>query len=249
MRSAIVIFLGAFAVGVLVLVTAGLTERRAQAFTLGVIGSQPVAALEPGVEACQAPIDVSADFQAVRLVLGTFRRPGPSVEAGVRDATNGLAVGRSAHLAGGYGDNEAHRLSTGTVRAGRRIEVCVRNRGRVRVALYGSRTKPPSSAPRGAKTRVGPQSSAAYLDGRRLDADIDLVFERAEPKTLLSLAPEMVGRSVLFRGSWSSPLTGWLLFALLLVGLPLVGARAVGLATGARPREKAGAAADRDFGR
>jgi hypothetical protein len=70
--------------------------------------------------------------------------------------------------------------------------------------------------------------SAATLDGRRLpNRDIAMVFPRAEPKSVLALVPEMFRRAALFRPGWVGAWTFWLLAALILLGAPLLLARAL----------------------
>src|SRR5918999_358678 len=76
-------------------------------------------------------------FERVRLVVGTFGRPGPPLRVAVTGGTGG-------EVAGGYADNSTVEAAVGEVPAGGRLRVCVRNAGRVPVGPLGS---PPGTPP------------------------------------------------------------------------------------------------------
>jgi hypothetical protein len=202
---------------VVVLAAVVVERHTARAFTLGVVSSQAVATLPVATSVCQRPIDVPEDsgFDRVQFVLGTSGRPGPPVAVTVRSlAGQVLARGR---LAAGYADitdQPSHTVGLDrAVAGGRRIVVCLANRGRRPVAVYGN-------------ADAAARNSTAYVAGRPISADIDLRFAR-EPRSLASLAGTIAHRASLFRppivGAWT-----YVVVALLVVALvPVLLARAL----------------------
>ena len=224
------VLLATYAAALLALVLVGALHREHRAFTLGVTPFAVAAELPPGGAVCQAPIRVpdGARFDAVELVLGTYRRPGPPVAVAVRDAGGGELLARG-ELAAGYPDNTRRAVRTGPVAEGASIEVCVRNRGSRRVALYGS------------GAGASPTSDLRTASGEVLPTDLDLVFLTTEGRPLLALVPAVLQRATLFHGGLAPAWLLWLVLALLVVGVPLLLARALGR-TGAaeaqRPRAR-----------
>jgi hypothetical protein len=206
MRSAVAALLAVVLCGLLALILVGALERRELAFTLGVTYQEPAARQAPGDELCQGPIHTPESFQAVRLKVGSLRRPGQPLRVEVRGLDGRAAVGR---VPGGYADNNVLTVPVGDVMRGRRIDVCVTNDGDRAIALYGS----------GA---LASRSSEAQLNGQAIDKDVAIDFLRGDSPTVLSLAPEMADRASLFHGSWVGPWTIWLLAALVGVGLPVL---------------------------
>jgi hypothetical protein len=214
MRSrALLTYGGVVLAGIGTLIAVGGFEGRSQAFTLGVLPSAPVVRVSPAREVCQRPIEVVEKFNRIALRLDNFGRSFSPFVLQVRN------VGQEAPLVkkrveGVYLDDTMQTvvLPRG-IPAGEQIAVCVRNVGRRAIAAYGN-----SGAANG--------TSAAYLDGRRLDADMTLLFLRSEPATTLSLVPSIVERASLFHGEWTSPAAYWVLLALILTGPTLL----VGLA-------------------
>jgi hypothetical protein len=103
-----VVFAALFAAGVVALVVFALTERRDEAFTLGVGPALPLA-VPAGKTLCQGPIDVPAEFDRAEV---TPAEPGATPDVVVRDA-------------------RTHRRIEPPVHEGRRIEVCVEGRATV----------------------------------------------------------------------------------------------------------------------
>jgi hypothetical protein len=196
--------LGVLAIALLCL-TASLATRT-QSFSLGVTPSSPVAELRAHETLCQGPIDVVDHFERVTLTLGTFRRPGPPLDVRVRDAATRKVLA-TGHLAAGYADNKEQRVGIGRVGRGGRIAVCVTNEGRHRVATYGS-------------ADAAHVPSSAAVDGKPKGVDATMRFLYDEPRSLLSLAPQMVERATLFAPSWLSPGMLWALFGLVVFAVP-----------------------------
>ena len=218
MRRPVAALVAAVAAGVLVVVAAGVTRERTEAFTLGVGAAGPAATLAPGDEACQAPIDVAAGFDALTLIVETGARRGADLRISVRESGSG-AVLRSARLAGGYRGKVTRRIRTGRVDSGATVAVCVRNAGRSRILLYGG---PPDSS----------RSTHLLVNGRPQAADAAFGFQRDDAASLLSLVPDMLERASLFRGPWESPVPYWVLLVVVTAGLPVLLIRALRAAGG-----------------
>ena len=117
MRSRLpLVLIGVAMLAVVGLIATMAADERDLAFTLGVRPDQVAVVLQSGSEACQRPIDVSADATSVEFQVGTYRRPGEPIEVTVRDAS-GL-VG-SARLRGGYPDNSRLRTRVGEISGSR----------------------------------------------------------------------------------------------------------------------------------
>lgn len=202
----------------LALLVAGLALERRDAFTLGVVPLAPVVDLERGAEACQGPIDVPERFARVRVIAGSERGAQPSFDLRVLSASGGASLGRG-RAEPGRRQRPSVSVGVGDVPAGRRVRVCVRNRGPSRLLLFGSNP-------------LGSRSSETRIAGRPIDADLALVFERAEPEPLLAALPRMVERASLFHGGFATPWLYWVLGVAVVVGGPLLLARALAAASG-----------------
>jgi hypothetical protein len=194
--------------GLLALAIVGARDERELAFTLGVVPSTVAAELQPGQAVCQRPVNVSTKFTRVRFQVGTFGQPGTPLTVSVRSARSGRRLGQG-RLAGGYPDVTQQVVDVGPIGDSQRVTVCVRNGGHRRVALYGNAT-------------VAAPGTEAYIGRGRLGTDLTLVFERDEPRSVLSLLPQVFERASLFRPGWVGSWTFWLLAALLLAGVPLL---------------------------
>jgi hypothetical protein len=206
MRS-VVLLLALCALGLIGAAIYSATQERTLAFTLGVPSNSAVAPLRPGQQLCQQPVavpDADSAFDAVAVQLGTYGRPGPALELTIRSGARTLAVG---HLPGGYGDDASPSIPVGHVGDRAPLRVCVRNAGQDRVALYGA-------------ADAAARNSSAAVDGKPLNADVNLVFERAHPRSVASLAPAILSRASLFRVSWLGAWTYVLLALLVLAGIP-----------------------------
>ena len=205
-RHALLTFALVLGAAIIALIALALLGDRSQAFTLGVGADAAVVKLGPRDEVCQRPIEVLESFDRVRLQLGTYRRPGSPYSVEVRPAGGGRPLAR-AIVAGGYADSSVQsiRLSPEGP-AGREVAVCIRNRARQPVGVYGS-------------SDLSNRSSTSYLNGRATGADLMLVFEFPGSKSTAELLPAIVRRAALFHGGWASPAAYWVMFALLLVAL------------------------------
>jgi hypothetical protein len=228
MRSAVVLAAALMGIAVAGLIVASLAISRPEAFTLGVSPSLAVK-LKATTTICQGPIAVPEDsaFDGVTFQLGTERRPGPALAVTVREAASrgdALALGpelASGRLAPGYPDvDEApkHTVWMREVPALRSIAVCLTNRGRHRVFVYGN-------------ADVASRTSSAYVGGSPVDADLALRFERRPAKAAAALVPAMLRRASLFAGWPAAPWSVGALAIIVLVAVPLLLVAAVRAAT------------------
>jgi hypothetical protein len=228
-------FLVVAAGGLLALAVVAASDSRALAFTLGVPPTQVGAELRPGQTACQAPVVVPSAFSRVRFQVGTYRRRGEPLEVVVRSLRSGTAVGQG-RLRGGYPDVSKPAVGVGRVAPEEEVEVCIRNTGNSKAALYGGVT---AAAP-GTDARVA---------GAETGTDLTLLFERAEPRSMLATVPDVFRRASVFRPGWAGSWTFWVLALLLGVGVPALLALALARAHtpdgGIAPRRVATVAVER----
>jgi hypothetical protein len=184
------------ALGVLAVLFAALLDERERAFTVGLPPVRIAAELQPGERACRADVDVPAGFSRLRLFTASFGRPGPAL--GI------TAGGARGTVAAGYPDNSPVEASLGDVVAGQRINVCVTNEGKSRVALLGS---PPDTPP-------------PHLGDPELEPELGVTFLRDEPRSMAALVPEAFERASRFRPVWVGPWTFWTLLVLVAAGVP-----------------------------
>lgn len=213
MRSrAAVVLLATVATGVLCLALVARSDDRELAFTLGVTPSSVVVNPAPDAEVCQLPIEVAEPFTGVDVKLESSP-PGPPLELVVLGLPGRTPLARG-RLDGGYrGISELSVALDRTVAADQRVAVCLRNRGKDRVVIFGN-------------YELASRTSHLELNGKREPTDLGLVFTR-EPRSALSQVPEIFQRASLFRPSWVGEWTYWLLIALLLLAAPVLLARAL----------------------
>jgi hypothetical protein len=199
-------FAGVVVLGLAGLLLTAVAREETLAFTLGVKPTQVAAVMKPGQQACQSPIDVAARAHTVQLEVGTYGRPGPPLVVTAESGQQRLGAGS---VGAGYADRSTVTAVLGSVPAGRRITLCVRNDGKRQVAIYGG-------------AALADRTSAAFLDGKKLDTDLTLVFKRAHPRSMLSALPDMFERAALWRPGWAGTWVFWLLLGLVAVAVPLL---------------------------
>jgi hypothetical protein len=218
-RGGLFVFGGLLALGLVILLVTGLTKRDALAFTLGVTSGGPAAELDARESVCQQPVrvpDGAAAFDDVVVALGTYERPGPPVDLTLVAVRSGrlLASGR---LAGGYADitrAPEQRIRVGRVTTREPFRVCLRNLGPNRVAVYGNGD-------------VAARISQAVIDGVPTGTDLNLRFERASERSLLSRTFAMLHRASLFDASWFGTWTLVLVALAVLACVPFLLVRAL----------------------
>jgi hypothetical protein len=214
-RAGAIVLLAVAGLGLLGLLVVAGRDKRDLAFTLGVVPTIPAATLKPGVRVCQVPIGVPDEFNRVRLRAGSPGGPGQPLQLTVVDVATNSVVGRG-RLPGGYPYSTEQSASVGQVGAERRIAVCVRNLGGRNVQIFGN-------------TDAGSPTSHAFIRGRGLPNDLTLVFLRSGERSQLAALPDLFERASVFRPGWVGPWVYWLLAAGVLLGVPLLLARALAL--------------------
>lgn len=216
--------LAAFVAGVVVLLLVAATDERHLAFSLAVRASEPGVGVLPGQEACQRDVDVEQAFDSLTILPAAYLMPVPRLDARVLDRASGRLLAAGV-LPDGHPENKATtiKLDRGVPKGGR-VDVCLRNAGVRKVALFS-----------GPGTDNEP--SFATLDGRFIQSDVLIDFVRSKPRTTLSLIPEIFRRAALFHPAWVGAWTFWLLAALLLVGVPVALVAAVRSASEREPPE------------
>ena len=206
MRSAAAVLLAACLLGAVAVAIVGATDKRELAFTMNVRVVEVVILAVPGSETCQHELDAAAEFDAVEFVLGTGELPGPPLRVSVRErpSRRELATGR---LPAGARDSQpvAVRLDR-AVADGTPFDLCVRNEGDREVSFYG------------APTWESPGHSS--VDGHPGRGDMRIVFLRSEPRSALSLVPDMFDRATRFRPDVVGEWTFWLLLVGVAAGIP-----------------------------
>lgn len=194
MRSAL---FAAVLAGLVALLIAGATDRRAVIAETGLPAVRAAATLAPGQQACRRGIDVTAPFASVRVVAGSAA---PALRATVtapgRPPARGSATGTT--------------IRVGVVDAPR-VDVCVRNAGGRPVTLYGAPPDVPPDALGDPSLRAAPA----------------VVLVRAHAVSTLSQLPAMLRRAALFKAGPLGTWTFWVLLAAIAAGLPALLAAAL----------------------
>lgn len=228
MRSSIVTLLVVVVVGVIAILLIGATKSDRVAQTLGVAPVGPIFLLSAGDELCQRPIALASDLDAIRFTLGTNAKPAPPVTVTLR-SLSGLRVFGSGRLAAGYDVGQAQTVRVGHVAAGPDSQLCFRNEGPSRVALYGDDLNASGCTPTGGRkgfncapgtVRPTLSTSAPFVDGEPLGSDVSAVFLRDESRSLLAQVPDMLRRASLFRPGFVTPALWWALIAGWLLAAP-----------------------------
>jgi hypothetical protein len=228
-RAALAVLVTAL-VGVAALLIGRAGDERPLQQRLGVFVQGPVAPLGPGHVACQAPVGLADRTPAITFNPGTPQsQPGPAMLVTLRDTETSKVVA-SGRLAQGFDPRKAQTVELQPAAPARVVSVCFRNLGPGTVLLFGDSSVGGAIFERAQVKGKHPTvtTSEATLDGRRLQGrDIAMVFPRPEPKSVLALVPQMFRRAALFRPGWVGAWTFWLLAALILIGAPLLLARAL----------------------
>jgi hypothetical protein len=192
-------------VGLLGLFAEAAGDKRDLAFTLGVVPNIPAASLRPGATVCQGPIDVPDDFSRIR-----FRTGG---ELDQRLVVSVLAYPSGRVLATGRATSTDPSAAVGKVGAEQKVAVCVRNAGSRQISLFGNAGQASSL-------------SAAVLNRRVLDNDVAFTFVD-ERRSMLAQLPRAFERAGVFRPGFVGPWLYWVLAGAVLLGIPLLLARAL----------------------
>jgi hypothetical protein len=191
-----------------VLLVSAALDRREVAFEANLPAFDLVANLAPGAEVCADGIDVPAAFDRVRLVVGQPRREAQPLTVVLTDEATGSRVGRASFAGGPSNAGGDIEVAVGHVPAGGRLRGCVTNDGESEQSLFGS--PPDRSATEPPVVAFG--------------------CVRDPAPTLLSLVPELIGRSALFKPGFYGTWTSWLLLGVVLLAVPFALSRALSAA-------------------
>jgi hypothetical protein len=213
MRSATRWFVGVVVVGAVLLAIVTVTRRTPDAFSFNAPRSTPAVELRGGQVACQDPVDVPVGgaFDRVRLQIATFRRPGPELRLRVHAADGRVLATHT--LAAGYRDRLDTAIPLGRRLDGRGYRICFENRGRSKLAIFGTGG---NAVP----------ASAVRVDGLEVPFDLALRFEREE-HSLASVTGDVLRRATLFRSPRLSAVTYGALLVVLLLGAAVALGRAL----------------------
>jgi hypothetical protein len=221
--------------GVVALLVGRAFDERPLQQRLGVLVQGAVATLAPGHRGCQGPIALADDTRAVEFNPGTpHTEPGPAIDATVRDSYSQKLLA-SGQLAAGFDPRKPQtiELSPG-LKANAIVDICFRNAGPGMTLLFGDSEVGNPLFERAGVVGQHPSisTSMASVDGQPLPSqDIAVVFPRQHAKSVLALVPQIFRRAALFRPGAVGPWVYWLLAALILVGAPLLLARALATAS------------------
>jgi hypothetical protein len=168
--------------------------------------AQEKVGLEPGSEACLSDVAFDTDAEIVELTALASRRPSPGLTV-VAEAPGYL---ETARIAGGYTPPSVLRAYINPPKRSVIGTLCIRNRGKRRVAVLGTTD---------ARTVVA--RSTTQIDGVAVVPDITVRFVSTEGGSLLERAGETVDRVAAFKpGLFGMPVFVWLILLLVAVGLP-----------------------------
>lgn len=183
-----------------VLLVAAANDRSTVAFTNDVPSSAEVASVAPGRVLCQHVADVPEESDGVSVPLYSGQI-GASFRLEVRDARSGRTLGAGDGVTPEVPNSVA--IPTGTISAGRPLDVCIENTSSRRLGIYG----------------VG-EGDRRVFRGTVRAGPISLVFFDEQGATLLDRIPEALQRAELFKPAWVGAWTFWVFAVLAVVAIP-----------------------------
>ena len=225
MRSGAVIALAVVVLAGLVAAAIGAAgTRRTESQTLGMLPVEPLTTIGLADRVCQRPITPADPIRAVALVLA----PGATTRGPVRVTVRKPDIGNK-----GTGTVLAEATRPREVLTGQPqtwvldkpvtpeqfLDVCVEQNGREPIELWGD-------------TAVGrtPATSQAFKNGRLLGGDLYMTFPDPDGGSLLDRLPAAFRHAAPYKLSGIGGWTFWVLALLIVVGGPLLLARAVSAA-------------------
>lgn len=154
-----------------------------------------------GARVCMKDVGVSAESRRMRVVVGTYGRPGPRLRVSIG--------GRLAAVPAGFKDNSTLAVPIPPPGRGAIATVCIRNLGASKIALYAAADR--------SRSRV-----RTFVNGREVAATPTLSFAEAEPVSIAGRAGVIAGRIAVFRGFLDHAWVVWLLAVAMLAAVPLL---------------------------
>ena len=157
-----------------------------------------------GSQVCVRKIVLDERMGLLRFRVGTYGRPGPPL------AVSLTAPGYSerARVRAGWRDNAEHSVRVNSPPASRLGQVCLRNQGSRKIAIYGAADQARSRA-------------IVELDGEAQDASPTLTFFERDRRTILSEPALTASRVAVFRGPLGYAWVVWAAAIVFLIALPV----------------------------
>jgi hypothetical protein len=165
----------------------------------------PVVPVTPDREVCLSDVTIVPDGKVAAVRVGTRRKPGVPVTATL-SGPGGYREAKS--IPGDWKDNDLLAFEFDPPSRPAHGSFCLRNDGERTIDVYAANDQTESIS----QTRV---------DGRRQRRNIQLSFYEKTPSTLRRHAGDIAEALSVFRPGVVGPGVIWLLFALVVAGLPL----------------------------
>jgi hypothetical protein len=149
-------------------------------------------------------IAVEQHARQARFRAGTFGKAGPALTVTMR----GAYYGATEQIAAGWEDNALQMVAVPAPKRDDLLTVCIRNNGKVRIALYASSDRTLSR-------------SHVTVNGHLQHASPTFGFWEGKPHTLGQRAGLTVERIAVFRGPFAHAWIVWTAFVLFGLALPL----------------------------
>lgn len=158
--------------------------------------------VKPRSAVCMSDMAIEPHARQARFRAGTYKKAGPPLTVSFR----GRSYSYTRRIAGGWADNELLVVPVPGPRSSELLDICIRNEGKVRIALYSSSDRTRSR-------------SVVTTGKRREAANPTFGFWEAKPTTLASRAGTTVDRMAVFRGPLGHPWIVWAFLVLFALGL------------------------------
>jgi hypothetical protein len=175
--------------------------------------------LRAGQTLCMSDIAISAESEQMRFKVGTYHRPGPPLAVTV----TGSGYRAAANVPARFADNATVAVAISRPPGSRLVTVCIRNRGRHKIAFYAAADRAESRA-------------SVFVAGKRVLATPTLTFNERKPSSVARQAGVIAGRIAVFRGFLDHAWIVWLLGFGALVVVPVL----IGLGSAAAVRAQRG---------
>jgi hypothetical protein len=193
-------------IGVVGLVLAARSDKRAAAFSVDVPNSGRAVDLRAGERVCQAPVAAEAAFRAVRLWLADVSSPGTALAVSTTSSQGvALGFGRAAVAAGPASTTNVELDRTVPARA--LLRLCIANNGPARLSLSGG----------------SPSSTSGVLarNGHSIGSAAAMIMLSPHPRSMLALLPSVFARAAVFRPSWIGAWAYWILLIAVIGAFPV----------------------------
>ena len=158
-----------------------------------------------GGRLCMTDVTITKQTAHVRYQIGTYKKPGPPLELTIRGDSYSARVAERR----GYKDNAIHAVAIPKPPRDQLVTVCIRNRGRSKIAFYAAADR--------AISRVN-----VFVDHERVVPTPSLSFHERAPVSLADRAGVTAARIATFRGFLGHTWMVWVLAILFAIGVPVL---------------------------